>query len=93
MQTAVGELVDRLEREGVERLQLANTRQVEESVAADLARDVPQQHAEHGACAEHPPPPRNPLGPRGAPDERERHDPGSEQQQERQRERRADQRT
>ena len=80
MQAAVGELLDRLEREGVERLQLADARQVEEAVAADLARDVPEQHAEHDACAEHPPPPRDPLGPRRAPHERERHDPGSEQQ-------------
>ena len=82
MRAAVGELLDRLEREGVERLQLADARQVEEAVAADLARDVPQQHAEHGAGAEHPPPPRNPLGPRRAPHERERRDSGSEQQEE-----------
>ncbi len=89
MQAAVGELIDRLERERVERLQLANARQMEEAVATDLARDVPQQHAEHDAGAEHPPPPRDPLGPRRAPHERERRDSGSEQQEESQRERRA----
>ena len=89
MQAAVGELVDRLEREGVERLQLANPRQVEEAVAADLAGDVPEQHAEHHSGSEHPPPPGNPLRPRRAPHERERHDAGAEQQDERQRERRA----
>ena len=89
MQAAVGELVDRLEREGVERLQLANAREVEEAVAADLAGDVPEQHAEHHSGSEHPPPPGNPLRPRRAPHERERHDPGAEQQDERQRERRA----
>ena len=74
MEAAVGELVDRLEREGVERLQLADPREMEEAVAADLAGDVPEQHAEHDAGAQHPPPSRDPLRPRRAPHEWERRD-------------------
>ena len=85
MQSAVGELVDRAEREGVERIQLAHARQVEEAVAADLARDVPEQHPEHDAGAEHPPPPGDSLGPGRAAHERERNDARAEEQDERQR--------
>ena len=54
MQPAVRELVDRVERERVERLQLAHAREVEEAVAADLAGDVPEQHAQHRSGAEAP---------------------------------------
>ena len=79
METAVGELVDRLERQRVERVQLANTRKVEEAVAADLTRDMPEQDAQQHTGSEHPPPPRDPLGPRRTPDERERDNPGAEQ--------------
>ena len=61
MQAAVGELVHGVERERVERLQLAHARQVEEAVAADLAGDVPEQHAEQRAGGEDPPPSREPL--------------------------------
>ena len=47
VQPAVGELVHGVERERVERLELAHAREVEEAVAADLAGDVPEQDAEH----------------------------------------------
>ena len=75
MQAAVCELVDPLEREGVECLQLADARQVEEAVAADLAGHVPEEQAEQHSGSEHPPPAGNPLRPRRAPHERERNDP------------------
>ncbi len=47
MEPAVRELVDRAERERVERLQLAHAGEVEEAVAADLACDVPERDPEH----------------------------------------------
>ena len=48
VEPAVRELVH-VEVEVAELDQLANPREVEEAVAADLARDVPEQQPEHGA--------------------------------------------
>ena len=89
VQPAVRELVDGVERERVERLELAHAREVEEAVAADLAGDVPEQDAEHRTRAEHPPAAGQPLGARSAPGEPQRDDAGREQQHERQAQRRA----
>ena len=66
VEPAVGELVDGVERERVERVELPHAREVEEPVAADLAGDVPEQEPEHGAGDEDPAAARNPLRPRSA---------------------------
>ena len=55
VQPAVRELVHSVERERVESLELAHTGEVEEAIATDLARHVPEQDAEHRAGAEQPP--------------------------------------
>ena len=49
VEPAVGELVHGREREVAELEQLANARQVEQAVTADLTRYVPEQQPEHGA--------------------------------------------
>ena len=49
VEPAVGELVHGREREVAELEQLANARQVEQAVTADLTRYVPEQQSEHDA--------------------------------------------
>ena len=56
MEAAVGKLPDGLERELVEGAELAHAREVEEPVASDLARDVPEQQPEHDSTCGDPPP-------------------------------------
>ena len=53
MEAAVGELVRAAEGEVAEREELLDPREVEEAVAADVPRDVPQEEAEHGSRREH----------------------------------------
>ena len=90
VETAVGELVHRVERERAEGVELAHARKVEEPVAADLAGNRPEQEAEDGARAEDPPAARNPLGSRRATAGGERDDSDRDQQPDRQRQRAAD---
>ena len=90
VQAAVRELVHSLERERAERLELAHPGEVEETVATDLAGDVPERDAEHHTGPEDPPAPGEPLGPRRPPCERERGRTGRQHQHERERQRSAE---
>ena len=89
MPTAVRELVHRVQREGVELVQLAHAGEMEEAVAADLAGDLPEQEAEHDAGGEDPPAAGDELGSWCPARERRGDDGGREEQHERQRQRRA----
>ena len=85
MQPTVGELVHGVERERVERLELAHAREMEEAVAPDLAGDPPEQNAQSDAEAQRPPAAgAEALGTGSAPNEGQRDDGGREQQHERQ---------
>ena len=65
MEPAVGELVHGRQVEVAELDELAGAREVEEPVTADLAGDVPEQQAEHGAGGPHPRAPGDLAAPRG----------------------------
>jgi hypothetical protein len=86
MEAAVGELVGGVERERPEGVELAHAREVEEPVAANLARDVPEQDTQDDAGPEHPPPARDLLRSGSAPRQRQRSQAGREQEHERQQE-------
>ncbi len=90
VEAAVRELVHRVERERAERVQLSRTGEVEEPVAADLARDVPEQDAEDRARPEDPPASRDPLAARRAPAGNGGDEADRKEKDERQRQRAAD---
>ena len=83
VQPPVRELVHGVERESVERVELAHAREVEEAVAADLAGNVPEQDPQHRTGAEYPPARWKPFGAGNVPGEPQRKDAGCEQQDER----------
>ena len=90
VQAAVGELVDRAQREPVEGIELANAREMEERVAGEGRRDPPERDPEQDAAAEQEQRPGARLELPAAERERQRDDPDRGQRDEPERDRRAE---